>query len=126
MANPDDGSLRILCIEDDPALQMLLKLGLTRYGFEVITATHGIDAMMQYRAQEGRFDAVLSDHDLPYLNGLELVRRLREMGYEGRIVVMSGRLSAGELYEYAPYAISGFFHKPFEIGLLATMLQRQN
>jgi hypothetical protein len=44
------------------------------------------------------------------------------MGYKGRIVVMSGHLTVKELQEYKPHAISGFFHKPFEIALLAAML----
>ena len=101
----------------------MLKLTLERYGFEVVAASHGVDALMQFRGCEGRFGSIIANHDMPVLNGLSLVRAVREMGYTGKIVVMSGRLSVAELYLYAPYAISGFFSKPFEISMLAAMLQ---
>ncbi len=103
-------------------LQQVLKMGLGIYGFEVITASHGIDALMQYQAHGGCFGAIVTDHDMPQMNGLEFVRSLREMGYKGRIVVMSGRLNVEDLHAYQEYAISGFFHKPFETSLLAAIL----
>jgi len=113
---------RLLCVDDDPTFQSILKIALGRYGFEVVTASHGIDAVMQFRAQDGRFNGVISDHDMPKMNGLAFVRSVRELGYKGRIVVMSGRLTTEELREYEPYAIAGFFHKPFDVSLLAEML----
>lgn len=106
--------------------QRMLKIALGIYGFEVITASHGVDALMQYEAHKGQFGAVISDHDMPYLNGLGFVRSVRQKGYKGRIVVMSGRLSVEDLREYEPHAISGFFHKPFEVSLLAAMLLQGN
>jgi two-component system chemotaxis response regulator CheY len=118
----DDPFFRVLCADDNPSFQQLLKIGLENYGFDVVPALHGVDALMQYKAHQGRFGAIISDVDMPNLNGLGLVRSVREMGFKGRIVIISGRLSAKEFQEYEPYAISGFFHKPFEIGLLAAML----
>ena len=118
----DDPFFRILCVEDNPLLHMPLKIGLGAYGFEVITASHGIDALMQYKAHSGDFSAIVTDNDMPHMNGLEFVRAVREIGFKGRIVVMSGNLKAEDLRAYQDYAISGFFHKPFEISLLATML----
>lgn len=97
-------------------------MGLGMYGFEVITACHGIDALMQYKAHSGNFSAIVSDNDMPHMNGLEFVRSVREIGYKGRIVIISGRLKTEDLQAYQKHAISGFFHKPFEMSLLATML----
>jgi CheY-like chemotaxis protein len=122
MLSLDDPFFRILCVEDYLPFQLILKMGLGRYGFEVVTASHGVDALMQYKAQAGRFGAIVSDHDMPQMNGLAFVGSVREMGYKGRIVIMSGRLTVEELRQYEPHAISGFFHKPFEIALLAAML----
>jgi DNA-binding response OmpR family regulator len=124
--SPRDPFFRILCVEDNPMFQQMLKIALGIYGFEVITASHGVDALMQYKAHEGQFGSIISDHDLPHLNGLGFVRSVRELGYKGRIVIMSGRLTVEELKEYEPHTISGFFHKPFEVALLATMLLQGN
>jgi len=59
---------------------------------------------------------------MPQMNGLEFVRTIREIGYKGRIMVMSGRLNVKDLHAYQEHTISGFFHKPFETSLLAAML----
>lgn len=117
-----DPFFRILCVDDNVQMLTVLKLGLARYGFEVVTACQGIDALMQYKAHSGDFSAIITDHDMPQMNGLEFVRSVREMGFKGRVVVMSGRLNVENFRAYQDYAISGFFHKPFETDLLATML----
>ena len=118
----DDPFFRILCVDDNPSLQLALKMGLGAYGFEVITASHGIDALMQYKTHSGNFGTIVTDNDMPHMNGLDLVRSLRGIGFNGRIVVVSGNLKVEDLRAYQNHAISGFFHKPFEIGMLATML----
>jgi filamentous hemagglutinin family protein len=57
------------------------------------TASHGEDALMQYKAHSGEFEAIVTDHDMPQMNGSEFIRSIREMGFKGRIVLMSGNLS---------------------------------
>ncbi|MCE0498716.1 MAG: response regulator [Methylacidiphilales bacterium] len=103
-------------------MQSALKIELGMYGFEVVTAAHGIDALMQYKTHSGNFGAIVTDNDMPHMNGLDLVRSLREIGFKGRIVVVSGNLKVEDLRAYQNHAISGFFHKPFEVSLLASML----
>lgn len=56
------------------------------------------------------------------MSGLALARTLRKRAFLGRIVVMSGNLKAEDLRAYQDFDIGGFFHKPFEISLLAAML----
>jgi CheY-like chemotaxis protein len=118
----DDHFFRILCVDDNPSLLRALKMGLEAYGFEVVTASQGMDALIQYKTHGGDFGAIVTDNDMPHMNGLELVRSLREIGFKDRIVVMSGHFKPGELRAYHDHAVSGFFHKPFEVSLLATML----
>ena len=59
---------------------------------------------------------------MPRSNGLGFVCSVQEMGYKGQIVIMSGCLTVEELKEYEPHAISGFFHKPFEVAILVAMI----
>ena len=67
---------RILIIDDDPALRRLLKFGLEKAGYETLTADHGGDAV----ALVGRetVDLMLVDLMMPVLDGLRLLRWLRE------------------------------------------------
>lgn len=116
MAVTDDSFFRVLYVDDNSLLHQPMKMGLGAYGFEVMTACHGIDALMQFKMHKGRFGTVITDHDMPQMNGLELARCLRNLGYAGRIVVVSGRLRVEDLHAYQEFAITGFLHKPFEAG----------
>ena len=123
-ASASESLFRILCVDDDPTFRTMLKISLESCGIEVITASHGVDALMQFKAFDGQFNSVVTDHDMPSMNGLTFVASLRDRGYAGRIVIMSGRLGTDDLEQYVNHKISGFFHKPFEVGLLAAMLLR--
>jgi CheY-like chemotaxis protein len=48
MPSSDDPFFRILCVDDNSTMLQMLKLGFGVYGFEVVTASHGIDALMQF------------------------------------------------------------------------------
>jgi CheY-like chemotaxis protein len=103
-------------------MQQVLKTGLEIYGFEVVMASDGLEALQLYHAEKGRFAAILTDNEMPRMNGKELVRALRKGGYGGRIVVMSGNLKEADLDAYRPFNISGFFSKPFDVATLAHLL----
>jgi CheY-like chemotaxis protein len=117
-------SFRVLCVDDNPSLLQVLKTSLEHYGCEIVTAGHGIEALREFKAHSGDFAAIVTDHDMPQMNGAEFVRSVRGIGFQGRIVVMSGRLTVEDLGAYQDHAISGFFHKPFEMSLLAAMLMQ--
>jgi DNA-binding response OmpR family regulator len=112
----------ILCAENDPLTQVSLKAGLEQYGFNVILASNGITALAEFEAHKNDFDAVVAENELNPGGGLELVRALRENGFQGRVVVMFEDIGVEDLNDYQDFAISGFFHKPFEPSLLAGML----
>lgn len=103
-------------------MQLVFKAGLEIYGFEVVTAANGLEALTQFKANDGKYDAIVTDNDMPKMNGLEFVRAIRDIEYKGRIFVVSGNLGVEELRAYKAYEISGFFQKPFETALFATML----
>jgi CheY-like chemotaxis protein len=67
---------RILVVEDNGVLQDVLKLNLERAGFEVITATNGRVALEALEREE--FDLLLTDYQMPEVDGGELCRRVRD------------------------------------------------
>jgi CheY-like chemotaxis protein len=119
-----DPFFRILCVDDNPSMLQALTLGFGVYGFEVVTANHGLDALMQFQAHAGNFGTILTDNDMPKMNGPEFVKAVRALDYRGRILVMSGRLTVSDGRAYQDFEVSGFLHKPFEIGMVATMLMQ--
>ncbi len=78
--------------------------------------------MMQFRAEDGNFGALLIDHGSPKPTGLDFIQQVRALGYQGRVLLMATRLSPLECRTYQDCALSGIFSKPFDIGMVATML----
>jgi DNA-binding response OmpR family regulator len=104
----------------------LLSKALVLSGFDVLTAVDGMDGLEKYRSVAGKFHFILTDHDMPQMNGLELVRQLRAESYEGRIIVMSGRLNVADSHRYAEFGISGFLQKPFQMSALRSLLDEKS
>ncbi|MCE2885216.1 MAG: hybrid sensor histidine kinase/response regulator [Planctomycetaceae bacterium] len=77
----DDGSrrvLRALVVDDSATVREVERQLLVRMGFSVETAVDGLDGWHQLR--DGAFDLVVSDIDMPRMNGIEFVRTLRADG----------------------------------------------
>ena len=110
-------------IDDDPPLRQFLACGLAAHNFEVVTASHGIDALMQFHAHAGNFGAVLTDIDMPNMGGFALVRNLRELNYHGRVLIMSGHLTVSICRAYQELKVSGFLSKPFAISAAVALLR---
>src|SRR3954467_13837068 len=79
--------LRILYADDMPELRELLRLALQRDGYTVECASDGLAALNKIAEQQTPFDLVITDHHMPNMEGLELVARLREMSFPGKILV---------------------------------------
>jgi DNA-binding response OmpR family regulator len=116
---------RVLCVDRNAPLLQVLQISLPHYGFEAVTATDVVDAAFKFKSRHGDFASVLTNHHLPGGTGPELSKLLREVGYKGRIIVMSGLLTESDLALYHDTSISGFIQKPFPIEKLVTMLSAQ-
>ena len=114
--------MRILCVDDNREFLGTLSLGLNIQGHVVTTAANGAEGLARFRAEEGKFDAVITDLDMPVLDGLALISALRKDGYQGRIIVMSGKLDKSRLDCCCEQRVGGFFQKPFALSSLIALL----
>ena len=64
------------------------------------------------------FDVVITDNNMPRMSGLELVRRLREENFSGKIVVLSAFLTEENRKAYADLQVDRMLAKPFDLGQL--------
>ncbi|MGH8149402.1 MAG: response regulator [Steroidobacteraceae bacterium] len=106
--------MHVLLIEDDQeAAQYLLK-GLRESGYAVDHSADGEEGLAL--AADGRFDLIITDRMLPHLDGLALVRRLRDQGARTPVLVLSalgtvddrvqGLKAGGDDYLTKPFAFS--------------------
>ena len=79
---------RILAIDDDPDVVYIISAYLDPHGHAVATATTSAQALAI--AAEQPFDLVLCDIGMPKQNGIDVCRSLRDTGYRGKLVLMTG------------------------------------
>ena len=109
------GSETILLVEDDEALRRSGTRVLTRYGYTVVTARDGREALDVIRAAATIPDLILSDVVMPHSSGPELLRALRENGISARVLFTSG-YPARDVNERTPLEAGvPFLAKPWTI-----------
>jgi len=85
-----DGRETILLVEDDATLRRTGKRVLEKFGYTVVTATDGLDALNIIRTRPTPADLIISDVVMPHTSGPQLLSALREAGAAPRILFTSG------------------------------------
>jgi CheY-like chemotaxis protein len=80
----------VLVVDDDSALRRMVHRWLTRAGYAVIEAADGASALRILLDRDHRVDLVLTDMEMPALNGRELAAMLRTANMQMPLVLMSG------------------------------------
>jgi DNA-binding NtrC family response regulator len=108
---------RILLVDDDPnVLEISLEV-LAMSGFEIVTATDGEQALARLHAGE-RFAALVTDHSMPGLSGLDLVRQARALDPGMHCLLVTGY---GDTVEGGIEVT--FLRKPFRVVELAAAVE---
>ena len=89
--------MRILLVEDEPDFLRTIAQALREEGYAVDAAQDGEEGL--YKAQETDYDAIVLDAMLPYLNGFDLLRRLRQKK-KTPILMLTARAKVSELLDF--------------------------
>jgi two-component system, OmpR family, KDP operon response regulator KdpE len=108
-ANP----LRVLIVDDEPAILRFLRAGLTNQGFTVSEAEVG-ESVLDIVRRQGT-DLVVLDLGLPDIDGLEIIRRMRDEGSAIPIIVLSSRDDEGSKVAALDLGADDYVTKPFGI-----------
>ena len=107
--------LRILTVEDEPAVTQLLALILGGPAAKVTNASDGWMALMKIGAAAEPFDVIITDHGMRRVTGLELVRHLRVREFAGKIIVLSAHLTEENIRAYEELKVDMMLAKPFDV-----------
>jgi two-component system KDP operon response regulator KdpE len=105
--------LRILVVDDEPAIRRLLKLGLTPDGYVVTEVDNGIGALEAVRRHQA--DLLLLDLGLPDIDGLQVIKRIRYAQSTVPIIVLSSRIDEADKVKALDLGADDFVTKPFGI-----------
>lgn len=105
-------TLRILYADDVKELRDLMTIVITGEGHMLETCSNGLIACEHLRLVPFTYDLVITDHHMPFMNGLELVREIRQSPYAGRIIVFSSELDERVHDEYLALGVDRVLAKP--------------
>ncbi len=109
---------RLLLIDDDPALLELLGLALSAEGNEVLLASNGL---MGYK-QAANADLIVSDVNMPGMDGFTLCRKLRAEGNRVPMILLTARDSEIDEALGLDLGADDYVHKPFRMRVLQSRI----
>ena len=113
---------RILVVDDDKGAREELAENLGSLQFAVETAEDGQDALNKYR--KGDFEVILADLFMPNVDGLELLRRIREVSDEVIFLMMTDHPSIGKAVESVKRGADDYITKPFHLEEIKTRISK--
>jgi two-component system KDP operon response regulator KdpE len=100
---------KVLVVDDDPGLLVVLRMGLEREGFEVITAESGRDGLR--RAYETRPDVIVLDVMMPEMSGWETCQRLRHV-CDTPIIMLTAKAEQADVLKGLSLGADDYISKP--------------
>ena len=104
--------LRALCVDDSEINLAVLALPLETGGASVVTASSGADALEHLRS--GQVDVVLTDISMPGMDGVELLREIRNLGLDLPVLAITGNVLAEDVDRYRVAGFAAVLGKPLD------------
>ncbi len=127
-AGPAGANELILVVDDEASIRQVLRDNLSRKGYRVVTAGDGAGAAVVFARDPGQVRLVITDLDMPFMDGLELLRAVRRMK-PGIPVIVSTGAGAGKaalqrLAEIKAIGVSAILEKPHSVADLFAAVAR--
>ncbi len=114
---------KILVIDDEPSIRFLLNEFLTDIGYECIEAERAIKGIEILKREQ--IDLIILDIQLPQMNGLEAIQKIREIDKEVPVFMLTAFSNMKSVVENLDVNIQEFIPKPFDIYQLEIKIKAQ-
>jgi len=112
--------LTLLYVEDNQDSREITSMIFEDFFYKIIVAVDGEDAYKKYL--QNNIDLIITDVNMPKMNGLELCKKIRETDNEISLVVLSARSEDICLTESLKYGVSDYLFKPLNIDKLSSII----
>jgi CheY-like chemotaxis protein len=119
-----EGIAKILLVDDYAGTAEVLRQILLQLGYYVISYTSSIEAFEDFKADPGKFDLVLTDFDMPKMNGDQLAQKITAIRPSIPIIINTGNSHNITAEMAKAIGIRGVLRKPTTISKLATMIRK--
>jgi CheY-like chemotaxis protein len=105
--------MKILVVDDEESIREITKSTLQAFGYSVMTASDGTEALALYVQNKDEIKVVLTDMMMPYMDGPSTIRALRKMNPNVKVIASSGLTDNGKSFETADLGVKTFLSKPY-------------
>lgn len=120
----ESGSQKILVVDDDDLLLDAVSEMIMRLGYKVISANNGDEGLDLFLKR--KCDIVLTDFDMPGLDGISLAFHIKEMSPATVVILMTGHDKESIMGPISESVVDLTLFKPFELATLRQILQETN
>ena len=113
----------VLLVDDEASILKITKQTLETFGYRVLLAPNGAEAVSIYVENRDKIDVVLTDMIMPLMDGPSLIRILRRLNPAVRVIAASGMAAKGLVVESVQEGVKHFLAKPYTAELLLTTLR---
>ena len=113
---------KILCVDDEPNVLSSLKRTLRAKGFDVLLASSGIDALSILEKE--RCDVTLVDYQMHEMNGIELIKAIKDNGYNTESIMLTGYGDVSLIVQAIKEGAYDYILKPWNDELLIAAINR--
>ena len=114
----------VLVVDDEDLIRRVAKSALEMYGFSVLLAEDGQQAVEIYEQRANEIDVVLLDLVMPNLGGEETFRKLRSINPDVRVILSSGYGDSQAQEQFRGKRLAGFIQKPYTATQIGEELKR--
>lgn len=116
MTDSDDKQLKVLVVDDEPSIRLLVSRALQRNGFETDVASDGVEALE--KLEQDRFDLLILDVMMPRLNGIDVIEQLSGNAERPPKILVMTAASPSVLRDLPAHRVEKIITKPFELQTL--------
>lgn len=111
----ENRNFKLLLVEDNKLNQIVVKFSLKRFGYEIVTANNGIEAVEEFK--QGDFDFILMDVMMPEMDGLEATKIIRglDKGKDIPIIALTADVITATENKCRDCGMDAHMVKPFEL-----------
>ncbi len=116
--------MKVLVVDDETTILDCLQEFLVLFGHSVITAENGKDGLNKFLLEPNSFDAIISDINMPCINGFEMVAEIRNQQFDIPVIFVSAQRNIKSHQEIASLMPCQWLEKPFHFQQIDAVLQQ--
>jgi DNA-binding NtrC family response regulator len=118
---PAMGQVRVLIVDDTEQCRAVGEMMVRRMGYAPVLAEDGIQGLAEYR--KGGFDIVLTDQEMPGMEGLQMLKEIMRLNPEAKVIATSGAFTEEMKDNFYAAGASAVLEKPFSLSDLRKVVE---